>query len=329
MDIEILTKRFCDYSRYILNFSPATIARYRQLIGYYYRYSKITEIEQVNEENIRALLFHGSIERKWKPNTILNYHKTLNVFFKWCIEEKVLTVNPIEKIKPPKLGKHVPKALTKQAAEKILDTVANFPYPDKFLRDRNYAIFATFLFAGLRKNELLTLKFSDVDLENLTLFVRGKGDKDRFIPISYPLAEALKKYLVQRNRMCKTCPEFFTSYFKDKPFTYTGLKRIVNHISKITEIKFTCHSLRHTFASLMLMGGTDIFNVSKLLGHSSIKTTVIYLMLNIEYLHDEMLRHPLNNSYAGRYSNPNWKEHVQPHRENIPDYVISYPQRTN
>ncbi|MFZ1321997.1 MAG: tyrosine-type recombinase/integrase [Ignavibacteria bacterium] len=206
-----------------------------------------------------------------------------------------ITVNPIEKIEVPKLEKRLPSKLTKQDAMKILEIVDNYPYQCKFLRFRNYAIFATFIFTGIRKNELLNLKFTDVDIENLSLFIRqGKGNKDRIIPINYRLAETLQKYLEVRKKAYKTCPEFFTSYTYDMGFTESGIKRLVEKIVKTSGIKFTVHKLRHTFATLMLEGGCDIYSLSKMMGHSDIKTTTVYLAASVHHLREQILKHPLN-----------------------------------
>jgi site-specific recombinase XerD len=149
--------------------------------------------------------------------------------------------------------------------------------------------------AGLRKNELLKLKCNDVEIENLSLFIRqGKGNKDRIVPINYKLAETLNKYLVERKRLNKKCPEFFTSYTHNQGFTHSGLVRLVDKIKKSSGINFHIHKLRHTFATLMLEGGCDIYSLSKMMGHNDIKTTTIYLAANIDHLRAQILKHPMS-----------------------------------
>jgi site-specific recombinase XerD len=148
----------------------------------------------------------------------------------------------------------------------------------------------------LRKQELINLKFTDIDAENMTIFVRqGKGAKDRIVPMCYRLAETLKKYIVERNRLHKTAPEFFCSLNRNMGITDIGLKRMVETFREESGIRFTIHKLRHTFATLMLESGCDIFSLSKMLGHNDIKTTTIYLAASAEHLRKQMTKHPLND----------------------------------
>lgn len=296
MDIQIIAKKFYDYSICIKNYSKETVKRYKYVIELYCKLSAITTTTEITEANVRALFFHGRTERKWSSNTAVVFHKSLLVFFRWCKNEGHMTFNPIDGIEKPKIEQKLPKKLTKQESLLLLEIVYNYPYPDKFLRYRNHAIFSTFVFAGLRKQELLNLKFSDVDLENLTLFVnQGKGSKDRFVPITSTLAESLRKYLNERKRFNKTCPEFFASLSQNRGFTNSGLKHLVDTIRGSSGIVFSVHKLRHTFATLMLEGGCDIYSLSKMMGHSDIKTTTIYLSASAEHLRAQMVKHPLNH----------------------------------
>lgn len=296
MDIEILAMKFYDYSSYIRGYSPATISRYKAAINLYCRFTNITQINQVTEENVREFFFNGRSQRGWKANSFITFHISLLVFFRWCVEHKYLEKNPVEDIELPKLEKKLPPKLTKQDALRLLELTFNYPYDYKFLRYRNHAIFSTFLFAGLRKHELLHLRFADVDIQNLTLFVhQGKGNKDRVVPISFTLAQTLKRYVEERKRLNKTCPEFFASLNRNLGFTNNGLKRLVVQLREASNIKFTVHKLRHTFATLMLEGGCDIYALSKMMGHSDIKTTTIYLAASAEHLRSQMTKHPLND----------------------------------
>ncbi|MBU1130692.1 tyrosine-type recombinase/integrase [Patescibacteria group bacterium] len=300
MDIQILSRKFCDYSDYIKGYSRPTIKRYRQVINYYSRFASVIGIEDVTLDNVRNLFYHGRTEKKWSTNTFICYHKSLIVFFRWCIKEGYMDFNPIDDIEVPKLEKRLPVKLSKQEAMRILEVVQNYPYINNFLRHRNYAIFATFIMAGLRKQELLNLKYADVEIDNLSLFIRqGKGRKDRIIPINHQLAEILKKYVKERKKLNKTCPEFFVSFYKNMGFRENGIKLLVEQIVKASGIKFTIHKLRHTFATLMLEGGCDIYSLSKMMGHNDIKTTTIYLAASVEHLREQIVKHPMNDIVVG------------------------------
>ncbi len=296
MDIEILALQFYDYSLYVKGFSKGTIERYRSNITYFMKVANVTQIEQVTEKNVKEFLLYGRTERKWRANSFITFHMSISVFFQWCVKEGYMQNNPSENVEIPKVEKRLPPKLTKHDTLKLLEIVFNYPYDYKFLRFRNHAIFSMFVFAGLRKSELLNLKYTDVDLENLSLFIKqGKGNKDRIVPISYTLAQTLKRYILERKRLNKTCPEFFTSLNRNMGYTNAGLKRLVAQMSKASRIKFTIHKLRHTFATLMLEGGVDIFSLSKMMGHSDIKTTTIYLSASAEHLRSQMIKHPLND----------------------------------
>lgn len=295
MDIEILASKFYDHSKYIRGFSAMTIKRYRQCIRQYARFSGIRLIEDATGKNVREFLLDGRSQRAWSASTFILYHVSLNVFFRWCVEGGFLAANPAEGIEMPKLDKKLPTKLKKDEAMRLLEVAYNYPYDYTFLRHRNHAIFSTFIHAGLRKSELLALTLSDVDFENLTILVRrGKGAKDRIIPMSHALAQSLKRYLDERKRLRKTCPEFFASLNRNIGFTNTGMKRLVVTMRKASRLDFTVHKLRHTFATLMLEGQCDIYSLSRMMGHSDIKTTTIYLAASAEHLRAQMMKHPLN-----------------------------------
>lgn len=295
MNIELLLEDFCHYSTYIKGASPNTIRRYRQNITYFTIASKISYLSDVTEKNVQMFFLNGRVQKKWKTSTYRTYYMTLIVFFRWCVKHQYLGQNYIENLELPKLEKSLPIKLKKQEALKLLEIVYNYPYTQSYLKYRNHAIFSMFLFTGLRRNELLHLTLSDIDIENLTIFVRkGKGNKDRIIPMTHTLAQSLNRYLIERKRQKKTCPEFFTSSNRNQGFTQSGLKIITNKIRKDSGLNFTIHKLRHTFATLMLEGGCDIYSLSKMMGHSDIKTTTIYLSASAEHLRSQVVKHPLN-----------------------------------
>lgn len=295
MDISIIAGRFYDYSLNIRGYSRATVKRYKYVIEAFAKFTGVRKISDISDSKVREVFYYGRTSRNWSANTYLIYYLTLKVFFRWCSQQGLLSSNPIDGIEIPKIEKKLPVRLTKSDAMRILDLVETCPNHNYFTRQRNYALFSMFIFAGLRKQEALNLKVADVDVENMTVFVRrGKGNKDRILPMSSMLVQSLKRYLEERKRLRRTTSYFFASSFKDMRYTDNGLKRLVKQISEASGTKFSVHKLRHTFATLMLEGGCDIYSLSKMMGHSDIKTTTIYLSATPEHLRSQMTKHPLN-----------------------------------
>lgn len=297
MKIKNAHAEFCQYQETIKNFKPATIRGYKDTLhSFFLALPEVEEMEQVSFLVAQRFFFWGRSERDWTPATFITHHKRMNVFFKWANDARIVNENPFAEIEKPKLEQRLPTRLSKEEAMTIIETAASLNYTYPFLRCRNHAIFATFLYCGLRKNELLRLKMSDVDLSNAVIYIhQGKGNKDRVVPIPYSLQRILERYIQDRERLDKTAPYFFVSLNRDRGFTQSGLKRVVNKVRKRTGIHFYVHMLRHTFATLMIEGGCDIYSLSKMLGHNDIKTTTIYLSASVEHLRGQIMKHPLNN----------------------------------
>jgi len=295
MDMDILLEQFCKHSQYMRGFTPATIRRYRTTLKVFRRFTGVTQIEQCTPEKVQEFFYRGRSERAWSPSTFVTYLNSLLAFFRWCVKEEHLPGNPAESIEPPRQEKGLPRNLTEQAALRLLQTVENYPYWDAFTTRRNHAILATVIFAGLRRQELLRLQLIHADLAALSVTVRrGKGNKDRVIPMNPALVRSLGRYLQERRKAHKTCPELFTSSVRNAGLTSDGMKGIVATLRKVTGMRFGLHQLRHTFATLMLEGGGDLFALSKMMGHSDIKITAIYLSATIGHLRGQIAKHPLS-----------------------------------
>lgn len=296
MDIRELHNQFCEYQATIKNFMPDTIDGYQMGLKIFLKLMPhIREVEQVTPEDAEKFFYAGRIARHWKPITFVTYHKNLNVFFKWAAKHKLISVNPFEGIEKPKLEKKLPTRLTKQEAMNLLESVRCIRWANPFLKARNYAIFSMFLYCGLRKGELLRLKSADVDTTNMIISIRqGKGNKDRVVPIPYQLRPILERYMEERTRLNKFCDYFYVSLTYDRNFSMDGFKHLVDIVKKKSKIQFYPHMLRHTFATLMLEGGCDIYALSKMMGHNDIKTTTIYLSASVEHMRSQMIKHPLS-----------------------------------
>lgn len=289
-----LHHRFCQHSLAFKGNTPRTIYWFQTDFRMFLKQNPIEEIEELTKEIIENWILYGKLERNWKPQTIKSRLQSMGLFLNWCEQQGYIEDNPCKKIPIPKLPKLLPKHLTTEQAYTLLDWTRNYPYDYKFDRFRSIAIIATFLFTGIRKAELENLKMEDVNIENKMISVRqGKCSKDRIIPLHDKLIIYLADYLKERKRLKKACPYFFTAMRQDTKMGDLVIKRLVKKIRTKSNIYFYPHLLRHTFATLMLEGGCNLYALSQMMGHSDIKTTTIYLAVTESHLKDQIIKHPL------------------------------------
>ncbi|MGV8130594.1 MAG: tyrosine-type recombinase/integrase [Candidatus Pacearchaeota archaeon] len=296
MEIKHALKQYVDYLTYFKKLSPYSTRRIRQEVYFLANECNLIELSDLTEKIMYEFFLRGNTTHKWQTSTICVKHITIKSFFKWCISKGYMSINPLDTIPRPKKDKKIAAKLTKAEAIRILDVAYHLPYKTKFLRFRNHAMLAICLYAGLRKSEMISLKYADVDTDNFTIFVRcGKGRKDRMIPMSHALANILREYKKERANLKVEIPEFFVAQNGKRPIKISTTGIFLKRYRKITGITFSFHKLRHTFATLMIEGGCDIYSLSKMMGHSDISTTTIYLAASVEHLQAQILKHPLNN----------------------------------
>lgn len=294
--LRLTHQEFCQYSQTFRGNTARTISWLEQTIESYIYITEATKVEDLTKASVERWIMHGKLQRDWSAKTIKERLCALSLFCKWCTEQGLLEGNPVETIPRPKLPKRTPKHLTKQTALKLLDWVENYPYYYDIERPRAVAIISLFMYAGLRQEELRNLKNSEVDLVNRVIAIKeGKGKKDRLVPMSYRLYCVLNEYQQQKQRLGRCCPYFFTGIRKDEQMGPRAIRRLVVKIRDKSGIYFYPHMLRHTFATLMLEGGVDIYSLSKMMGHSNITTTTIYLSATVSHLQDQIKKHPLES----------------------------------
>jgi site-specific recombinase XerD len=301
MYINTLCERLCEDATIFRGYAPDTIQRYRIATRLFQRSMGAQLITECTPQVVREFFYRGRADRHWSSQTFVTYHKSLNVFFKWCIEQGHLRSNPLEGVEVPRLEKALPRRLPEDQARLLLEKVLNYSWGSEFERRRNHALLATVIWAGLRRKELLRLELSDFDLGQQTLFVRrGKGAKDRMVPMSATYVAIMQRYLDERGRSRKTCQAVFPSLVRDAGLTLEGLRHLVLSLREVSGIRFRLHALRHTFATLMIEGGCEIYALSQMMGHDKITTTTGYLAASPEHLRAQIAKHPLNSSKARR-----------------------------
>ena len=187
----------------------------------------------------------------------------------------------------------MPSVLSLEEARRVLRAADDHQCP--WMGFRNRAMVAVLLFCGLRRQELADLKLSDVDLRSRWLKVRrGKGGKGRSIPLAPEAAEAINDWLEFRPQVDH---EYLLTGLGGRRLEKNGLVGVFRAVARRAGVDrkgVSLHTLRHTFASLLLQEGCDLVSIQELLGHADLSTTAIYLHLDAAHLQGAMERHPLS-----------------------------------
>lgn len=294
-ELTVLFNSFIYYAEAIRNYRSKTLRNYRQAFGMFLKDTGFRQLEELNKQAVHDWFIRGRVERHWSAATFRHYHKYLNQFFKWLIWKKEITENYLDELEKPRMESRLPRTLPADSALKVLQASFHLNYRYRFERYRNRAVIAIMLYAGLRKGEVCNLLLNDVSVENKTIFInQGKGAKDRIIPISQSLNQHLKEYLKDRSRIKSESIYFFPSIGKRAAFGVKGVDHLIAKLRQKTKLDFSAHTLRHTFATLMLEGGCDIYTLSKIMGHTKITTTTIYLYCSKAQMDKSIEMHALN-----------------------------------
>lgn len=293
--ISHLIERYLQFVSVIRNYADSTISGYRDTFRLFLKESKVIYPHEMTRRVLEDWFFHGRLKRNWSACTFQHHHKKLKKFMDWMVDNEIITENPMLLIEKPRLEFRLPKTVSKDQAQTILDAAYHMPYPYTFQRYRNRAVIGCMLLAGLRKGEVRKLMMNDVALKEGTIFIRqGKGHKDRMVPINARLRVILSEYLKDRERLGRKCMYLFTGLQFDQPIGDKCINNFVAKLRKYTKIDFSSHTLRHGFARLMLEGGCDIYTLSKIMGHAKITTTTIYLMCSDVQMSKAVEMHLLN-----------------------------------
>ena len=285
-----------DYIKYIYiekKLSNNTKIAYERDLLSFCEYLKNKSINNINTNDIRKYINYLS-DNNEKDKTIARKIVSVRTFFAYLMREKKISVNPCERIELPKIKKTLPKILTEDEINMLLDF-----RPNTALEHRNYAMLNLLYASGLRVSELVSLGLNDINYRDNYIRVFGKGKKERIVPIPTITTNILDEYVnIYRNSLLKgylTDKVFISSY--GKPITRQGFfKFLKKHAKKMGINKdFSPHTLRHSFATELLEYGADLKSVGEMLGHENIKTTQIYTHLsNNKIKKDYEEYHPRN-----------------------------------
>ncbi|MEX2388911.1 MAG: site-specific tyrosine recombinase/integron integrase, partial [Phycisphaeraceae bacterium] len=298
-----LIEEFVEYLRSERHFSPYTARCYGADLRQYGEYladgeplaeadaALIARVEErvrtADAMVIRAFLSHLDAFG-YSPATTARKIATLRSFYKWAQARERCETNPMLLIRTPKQAKRLPKAIDVEQVEKLLSA----PDPHETLGARDRAILETLYSTGVRVSELADLNRSDLELETQTLHVRGKGKKERIVPLGSHALAAIKHYLtllepdprfraLRERSMVETTTPLFVNKNGSRLSSRSVRRKLDKYLKQVgLDAAISPHTLRHSFATHLLDNGADLRSVQELLGHQSLSTTQIYTHLS-------------------------------------------------
>lgn len=289
-------KDFKNYLKIERNLSVNTIDSYLFDIKKLINFLNEKKIKQNPTDLSSNILkeFIYNISKKIKSPTQARIISGIRRFYDYLILEGLTKINPMENIETPKIGINLPTTLT---IEEIDEIIFNIKLSSK-TGLRNIAIIELLYSCGLRVSELINLKISDLFFKESLIKVTGKGNKERFVPISTQSQIYISDYLDKIRSFHKIKKGFEDTLFLNE--RGTSLSRVMIFIilkqlsqqSKINK-KIGPHTLRHSFATHLIENGADLITIQKMMGHESITTTERYLHVNKKHLIDSVMKfHP-------------------------------------
>jgi integrase/recombinase XerC len=245
--------------------------------------SSVSGVEQISNLTIRGYM--GQLAKKNKKSSQARKLSALRTFFRFLIKQGVIIDNPASVVRTPKQDKYLPQHLTVDEAFALLDSV---PSSDTaHARDR--AILEVLYSTGIRVSELVGLNRNDLELNLGIIKVRGKGRKERIVPIGKKAVEFLSHYLQKSENLLPAgqrgnIPVFLNS--RAGRLTARSVGRLIDKYVKHCGLQrnISPHSIRHSFATHLLNAGADLRAIQELLGHVNLSTTQRYTHLNIDKL---------------------------------------------
>ncbi len=273
MTLDHCRERFLVHLQGEKNASPHTVKNYS--IDLYEFLSLVLgkKIHEVDHLDIRKFLAHLK-EKGFSKSTISRKLACLRSFFKFLTRESVVPANPAAGIATPKREKKLPVFLEVQEVENLLDAVSGTKLAEK--RDR--ALLETLYSSGIRVSELVGLNIEDADTLGGVLKIRGKGKKERMVPIGKKAQETLQDYLEGRNHELRKPNGALFLNKSGTRLTDRSVRRVLLKYARKASLtkRLSPHMLRHSFATHLLDRGADLRSVQELLGHESLSTTQIY-----------------------------------------------------
>lgn len=252
---------------------------------------KIKEVTLDTLQNFICVLHDMEISPRSQARIISG----IKSFFRFLKLEDYIDENPSLLLEAPQIGRHLPEVLSVEEIDNMIDCIDM----SKAEGQRNRAIIETLYGCGLRVSELINLEINKLFLDEGYIVVKGKGSKERMVPISEVAIHEINSYFDQRRHMNIVPGEenFLFLNYKGTHISRITIFKIVKQLADLAGIKreISPHTLRHSFATHLLEGGANLRAIQQMLGHESIATTEIYIHIDRTRLREEiLLHHPRN-----------------------------------
>ena len=289
MKIDDAIDDFLNYCIFEKGLSDKTKLSYKNDLDVYKEYLKrhsITIVDKIRSDNIKDFLKYRNDE---ESSTIAHNLTVIKNFHTYLLKEKIVSKDVSEFIERPKLRKSLPKSLSIEDIDKLLDIKLNGPFDY-----RNKAMLELMYGCGLRVSELVNLEINDIDITNCLIRIMGKGSKEREVPVGEYALYYLELYLDNRELLLKNkpCTKLFLNNH-GMGMTRQGFFKMLKHLllEKGLNPDVSPHTLRHSFATHLLNRGADLRSIQEMLGHSDISTTKIYTKVSDEKVIEEYNTH--------------------------------------
>lgn len=261
--------------------SQHTLRAYKKDLGEFQEFAKkeAVDIEMIDVRGFVALQIRNGLSKTTAGRRLA----AVRSFLKFLTREGYLQSNPAKLVTTPRAEQHLPRFLS------VDDIFALIEKPDTmgFINSRDRAILELLYSSGLRVAEAAGLNLEDVNTKEGLVKVRGKGKKERIVPLGSKAVEAIKTYMVEKILLKKKNKALFLNK-SGTPLSDRGIRRIVVKYARLIGIsgQIGPHTMRHTFASHLLQAGADLRVIQELLGHASLSTTQKYTHIDIAHLMD-------------------------------------------
>lgn len=273
--------KFIKYLEIEKGASAHTLRAYRKDLEEFFNYVK-TEPKNIEILDVRGFIAE-QIKGGLKKTSVSRRLASIRSFFKFFYREGYTKSNPAKLVSSPKVPKLLPRFLSVDDVFSLVEKPAGIG----FIPSRDKAILELLYSSGLRVSELSGLNVDDIDTKEGLVKVRGKGMKERIVPVGTKAIQALKSYTLERILLKSKDRALFLNR-RGKRLTDRGVRRIVVKYARLIGIggQIGPHTLRHTFSSHLIQAGADLRVIQELLGHSSLSTTQRYTHLDLTHLID-------------------------------------------